>query len=285
MGNIIWLASYPKSGNTWFRTFLSNLLCETDEEISINNMKTDGIFSSRQIVGKVTGIETTDLTADEIDRLRPAAYHYLAETAEKQLFIKAHDAYTFLEDGTPLMGTVRAKAVYILRNPLDVAVSFSNHLSKDIDTTIRHMGDENFCFCNNTAKAQNQVRQKLLTWSLHAESWTQATALPVHLVRYEDMKMNPLETFAAVVRFIGLDSTREQILQAMEASDFQKLKADEQKNGFKEKPYSTASFFRAGKVGDWREHLTDAQRDRILTDHAAVMRKFGYLDDQGNPVY
>jgi len=285
MGNIIWLASYPKSGNTWFRTFLTNLLKEQNEDVSINNMKTDGIFSSRQIIDKLAGIKTTNLTQDEIDHLRPTAYNYLAKTTEKSLYIKVHDAYTYLEDGTPLLGTINAKAVYILRNPLDVAVSFANHLSTDIDTTIRCMGDKEYCFCNSKSRAMNQLRQKLLTWSGHVESWEQATELPVHLIRYEDMKQKPLETFTAAARFIGLDCTADQISQAIEASDFKKLKAEEQENGFKEKPYRAASFFRAGKVGDWRNHLTQEQRNQVIADHAAMMRKFGYLDDRGNLIY
>ncbi len=93
-------------------------------------MKTDGIFSSRPLLDAVTGVESSNLSADEIDRLRPRLYNHLASTSERPLFIKVHDAYTYLEDGTPLLGTVNAKAIYILRNPLDVAVSFANHVSE-----------------------------------------------------------------------------------------------------------------------------------------------------------
>lgn len=285
MSNIIWLASYPKSGNTWFRTFLSHLLKEQSEDVSINHMKTDGIFSSRHIVDEITGIKTSNLTEDEIDQLRPIAYNYLATKLEKPLYIKAHDAYTYINNGTPLLGTVNAKAIYILRNPLDVAVSFASHLSKDLDETIQCMGNDVFCLSNSKTKAQTQLRQKLLSWSGHAKSWAKATELPVHFIRYEDMKENPLETFTAAVQFIGLDCSSEQISQAIEASDFKKLKAEELKNGFKEKPYHTASFFRSGKVGDWKNHLSNEQRDQIIEDQETAMKIFGYIDDYGNLVY
>lgn len=285
MNGIIWLASYPKSGNTWFRTFLSNLLREDGEDVSINHLKTDGIFSSRPILDSLTGVESSNLTADEIDILRPSAYNHLGQTAKKPLFIKVHDAYTYLPDGSPLLGTVKAKAIYILRNPLDVAVSFANHASKDLDRIVQDMGDEAFAFCKGNNRLPNQLRQQLLTWSSHVESWIQARELPIHLVRYEDMKLDPVATFTKAVRFIGLDCDDEQIAQAIRQSDFEKLKAAEQQQGFKEKPYKTESFFRAGKVGDWRNHLTRMQAEQLLTDHAAVMRKFGYLDTAGNPVY
>jgi aryl sulfotransferase len=284
-GDIIWLASYPKSGNTWFRTFISNLLNEKHEEISINQLKTNGIFSSRVLFDNITGVEASNLTAAEIDRLRPKVYNHLARTAERNLFIKVHDAYTYLEDGTPLLGTENAKAIYIMRNPLDVAVSFANHSSKDLDTMVKNMGDPTFAFCNNKNRLANQLRQQLLTWSAHVESWAQATELSVHLVRYEDMKLNPIPTFTEAVRFMGLDVNEEQIKTAIEMSDFKKLKAKEEAEGFKERPYKTAAFFRKGEVGDWRNHLTEAQRDKLIADHGEVMRKYGYLNEDGELVY
>lgn len=285
MSGIVWLASYPKSGNTWFRAFISNLLSEESHEVSINHLRTNGIFSSRSIVDYMTGIETSNLTADEIDRLRPTVYNHLAQTIEKELFIKVHDAYTYLEDGTPLLGTVNAKAIYIMRNPLDIAVSFANHASREFNQIIRTMNDLSFGFCNTPNRLSNQLKQRLLTWSQHVESWTQAAEIPVHLMRYEDMKTDPVKTFTEAVSFMGLVCSNEQIRRAIELSDFTILKAEEEQNGFREKPYRTESFFRTGESGDWRNHLSDVQRDQIIADHAKVMRKYGYLDNEGKVVY
>lgn len=284
-GSIIWLASYPKSGNTWFRTFISNLLNEKNEEISINQLKTDGIFGSRLIFDNIAGVEASNLTPAEIDRLRPKIYNHLARNATKTLFIKVHDAYSYLEDGTPLLGTENTKAVYILRNPLDVAVSFANHSSKDLDTIVKNMADATFAFCNNPNRMANRLRQQLLTWSAHVESWARATEIPVYWVRYEDMKLDPVPTFTEAVRFIGLNCSEGRIKTAIELSDFKKLKAEEDERGFWEKPAGTKSFFRKGEVGDWRNHLTEAQRNRLVADHEVLMRKFGYLDEKGQLVF
>lgn len=285
MSGIVYLASYPKSGNTWFRTFISHLLNEKGQDVGINNLKTDGIFSSRHILDSVIGVESSNLTYDEIDRLRPLVYKHLSQTASKQLFIKVHDAYTYLENGSPLLGTVNAKAIYILRNPLDVAVSFANHLSKEPENIVKYMGDENYAFCQGNKCLQQQFRQQLLTWSQHVESWVQAKELPVHLIRYEDMKIRPVETFTNAVRFIGLECSKKQIEEAISLSDFKKLKAEEKLQGFKERPSKTAAFFRTGQVGDWRNHLTDKQVEKLLADHSVTMRKFGYLDEMGQSVY
>lgn len=282
MSDIIYLASYPKSGNTWFRTFISNLLCEPEEEVSINNLKTDGIYSSRPLFDSTTGIEASNLTHDEIDRLRPLIYNSLK--LYENMYIKVHDAYTYLEDGSPLMGNVHAKAIYIIRNPLDVAVSFANHSSVDLDTMINRM-NSGYAFCDNDKTITKQLRQKLLTWSGHVKSWADAKELQVYFLRYEDMKLKPVEAFTNAVRFIGLNNTDEEINEAIIKSGFEHLKKEENELGFKEKPFGLKSFFRKGEVGDWRNHLSSEQVESLIGAHKEVMTSFGYLDEAGAPIY
>jgi len=285
MANLIFLASYPKSGNTWVRTFISNLINEKDECVNINNLNTDGIYSSRQILDSVMGIESSDLSPEEADIQRPKVYNHLAKKINRNLYIKAHDAYTYLEDGTPLFSTVNTKAIYIIRNPLDVAVSFANHISKDLDTSIEYMRTPDFCFCLNDHNATPQLRQKLLSWSLHVESWVKASEIDVHFVRYEDMKLDAYNTFKKIVEFIGLDYNETQIQKAISKSDFNILKEQEQKNGFKERLGKCNSFFRKGEVGDWRNHLSQEQSAKIINDNKEMMKQFGYLDKDNNPIY
>lgn len=285
MNGIVWLASYPKSGNTWMRTFLTNVLGDESEQVDINHLKTDGIFSSREIFDAATGIEASNLTNEEIDRLRPEIYNYLSNAAERTMYIKAHDAYTYLPDGRPLFGTEKARAVYVLRNPLDVAVSYANHMAKDLDTTIALMGGVSNVMCSNKGKLHLQLRQRLLSWSGHVESWTRQKEIPMKVVRFEDMKLNPTDTFDGIVRFLGFGCTQQRLQDAIEMSSFSRLKKQEQEEGFKEKPLNAASFFRKGEVGDWRYHLSEAQKDRLIRDHGRVMRQFGYLDEKGKSIY
>jgi hypothetical protein len=74
VGNITWLASYPKSGSTWFRVFHANLVRDGDEPVSINELDDTLHAGSRALFDETTGVEASDLTADEIDRLRPRVY-------------------------------------------------------------------------------------------------------------------------------------------------------------------------------------------------------------------
>lgn len=284
MAEIIWLASYPKSGNTWFRAFLSSLLSKEGDTVNINHLKTDGIASNRQTFDDLTGIDSEDLTMDEIDALRPELYEYLAKNCAETSFIKIHDAYTYLNDGRPLIPAYKARAIYIVRNPLDVSVSFSYHCKSSLDKTIDNMARENFCFCSQQVKLHSQLRQKLLSWSGHVESWIYNEGIPVHVIRYEDMKNNSLETFKKAVEFIGLPCNEEKIKKAIECSGFDQLKAQEEKAGFKEKPTNMNAFFREGKTGGWREHLSKEEVNRILDKHGKIMKNLEYVDQNNNIV-
>lgn len=277
MSGIIWLASYPKSGNTWFRVFLTNLLRNGEQPADINSLHATPISSSRFLFDDEAGIEAADLTPDEIDRLRPQVYEQLTENSPEVLFMKVHDAWTLLPDGNPLLSSRATRgAIYFVRNPLDVAVSYAHHNGTDIDGAIACMGNEEHMLCGTTEQLRNQVRQKLLTWSGHVESWLNAP-IPVQVMRYEDMLEHSLETFRRAVFFAGLYHDPKKVEKALRFSEFTVLQTQEKERGFREKAPAKGLFFRNGQAGQWRYRLTAAQVDRIIHDHGEVMRRLGYL--------
>lgn len=287
MKGIVWLASYPKSGNTWFRTFLTNFLRDGERPASINDLDGGPIASARRPFDEAVGYDSGEMTFDEIERLRPEVYLQQAREATETMFCKIHDAYTFLPDGRALIPSeATACALYFVRNPLDVAVSFAHHSGHDrFDRVIRHMAKAEHSFCETDATETNQLRQKLLTWSGHVRSWIEAPGIRVHVLRYEDMKLWPEETFGAAVRFAGLLDDAARVKKAIEFSRFEELRSQEEKAGFGEKMPRAKSFFRKGEIGSWREMLTPEQAAKIVADHAGVMRRLGYLDDAGGIVF
>ena len=287
MGGIYWLASYPKSGNTWFRTVLANYLSTTREPVDINQLNTGSIASSRVWVDDVLGVDTADLTQDEIEELRPDVYRWTSnEAADKVGYLKIHDAYSRRRDGRPLVDDVATLgAIYILRNPLDVVPSLANHNNVDIDTAIAQMADPEHCLSKSHNKLSSQLLQRIGTWSQHVESWVNASELKVITLRYEDMHAQPLESFGAAFSFFGIDVDLGRLKEAIVFSQFENLTAQEAEKGFRERPGRTERFFRKGKVGDWQYVLSSDHAKRIIDDHGAVMRRFGYLDDLGLPTY
>lgn len=288
-GRIIWLASYPKSGNTWFRVFLTNLLRNTETPADLNDLETSLIASGRKLFDLHTGVESSDLTWDEIERLRPSVYEAISresETRDDQVFMKIHDAFTRTCDGSPLVSRKATRcALYFLRNPLDVAVSFAHHMACDIDHAIDNMADESHSLNQARNRIGNQFRQRLLSWSGHVTSWVDGLGPALHLIRYEDMIRSPLSTFTLAARFAQVPGDGDQIKKAIAFSDIRELQQQERDRGFKEKSQKAASFFRKGTLGSWRESLSPEQVRRIIGSHHTVMKRFGYLDANDEPVF
>ncbi len=285
-----WLASYPKSGNTWLRLFLSNLLnTESNEAININSISIGDIASSRRWVEGCLGIEIKELSDDEIDRLRPYAYQWCFEHNQydshtTHQFHKVHDACRVLSNGQALIpGQASSGAVYLVRNPLDIAVSGANHANISIDQAVGSLCDARFALAESPEKMDNQLRQFLGDWSNHVSSWLQNDMRKL-IIRYEDMSHHPLPTFQHIARFLGLPSDADSVKAALLNCQFKTVQQQESEYGFNEKPPKATSFFRKGIVGDWVHHLDDSQVNAIINCHHSIMKKMGYLDSNGNPL-
>jgi len=283
MAGIFWLASYPKSGNTWTRIFLANLLNEQNVEIDINSLSIGHIASSPEWVEDALGIDLGELDHEEIDRLRPVAYLWIAEH-EETAYHKIHDAYTYLSDGMPLIPVEATRgAVCLIRNPLDVAVSYANHNNISIEKSVESICNRKHAF-NKTVKGKsNQLRQILHTWSGHIESWLDADINKL-VVRYEDMLEQPISSFTSIAQFLDIETSQQEIVLALEKSHFDILRKQEEEIGFKEKAPKVKHFFRKGVVGDWQSVLSEEQIEKIVSVNRSGMQRMGYLDDQGMPV-
>jgi hypothetical protein len=286
---IVWLASYPKSGNTWFRIFLANLLAASTRPVSINTLVAEGLSnaSARRPFDDATGVDSEDLTDDEIDALRPDVYRAQARAADELIFRKVHDAWSRLPNGRPMFPPDVTRAVlYFIRNPLDVCVSFAFHRGDDHPASaVRLMLDPDAAWGASPVHRLDQLRQRLGSWSGHVRSWVDESGLDVRVVRYEDLQTRPFETFMAAARFVGLPHDAAQIRRAVAFSRFDEVRRQEDQDGFAERPDRAVQFFRAGRAGAWRDHLSAAQKAALVDAHGPTMRRFGYLDDAGHPVY
>ena len=291
MTRTVWLASYPKSGNTWLRMLIANLSA-TGAPVDINDLpERGGIASARGPFDYLTLIDSGLLTHDEIDALRPRVYEELAAGAQDDeydqpvdvppvRFVKVHDAYTLTPNGEPLLAGARGAdaAVVIVRDPRDVAPSLANHSATSIEEAITFMSNEKAAFCGRPDRLQNQLRQQLPGWSGHIASWLDQTDIPVHLVRYEDMQADALDTLRKVLVFAGRPAEEDELRRAVTFADFAQLRQQEREKGFREapRPWAGGTFFRRGEAGAWREELTAEQVARIEADHADMMRRLGY---------
>jgi aryl sulfotransferase len=287
----IWLASYPKSGNTWLRILIANLAAKDGQPIDINDLPVSGgIASARGPFDHLLLIDSGLLSHDEVDCLRPRVYEELARGAADDeydataprpavRYVKVHDAYTLTPLGEPLLGGAggAAGAIVMVRDPRDVAPSLASHRNIGIDEAIAFMNDCDAAFAAETTRQDLQLRQKLRGWSGHVASWLEQTDIPVHLVRYEDLRMDTAGALRQALQFAGQTAADDDIRRAVTFADFSQLRQQEAAKGFKEASRRSAGrFFRRGEAGAWREELTPEQAARIEADHAPMMQRLGY---------
>ena len=146
------------------------------------------------------------------------------------------------------------------------------------------MSDNDYAFGNNPNQLHFQLRQRLLTWSNHVKSWVDESNLPIMVLRYEDMKFDTFTVFSNAIRFLNIKATDDEIIKAIGYSDIKEMQRQEAERGFKEKPTNAISFFRKGEAGSWRKELPSELVKKICDDHHEIMLRFGYIDQQGNPL-
>jgi Sulfotransferase domain len=273
MSKIIWLASYPKSGNTWMRAFLHNLFRDPNEAYDINKI-TDLSISDSSIdwYRAQDKRDWREWSAVDVARMRRGAQLAMCRLKPDDVFVKTHNAsVVFL--GYPMMHQdLTAGAIYIVRNPLDVCISLSHHYGTDLDTTIEILADPSIGSKTND-KIVYEVHK---SWSIHVDSWTNPPRPGLAVLRYEDMLNNPIKAFGGLSQFLGLNPPRKRLERAIERASFKTLRRQEDEQGFKEKSPFAQKFFRDGRAGQWRELLTPAQIDKVTAAHKEQMQRFGY---------
>jgi len=276
MGGVVWLASYPRSGNTWIRVFLHALLnvLEGRERLDLNSLAEFSTWDiAEQWYAPLLGKPPDQVTKEAVAAVRPMAQRRIADSVDGLVFVKTHSALV-RDRGTPTIDMSRtAGAVYVVRNPLDVAISYARHLDMPIARSVHILTTPRF----ETDNFPNAAYEFYGSWSQHVASWTRRPHPAVLVVRYEDLLAEPLATFTRLAEHLRIEASQEQIGRAVRLSSFEQLSALEAKTGFREKPPESDGFFRKGTAGQWRETLPPPLVGQIVSAHGETMRELGYL--------
>lgn len=286
-----YLASYPKSGNTWCRLFISELrrLAGLDrvppaaaaepEDRHTWPLATGSIVSSRYWLDDQLGIDSSDLHGSELDKLRGRVGHERALYSEAPRYHKVHDAFTSPDSaGQPVVPVQGCQgAVLMIRHPADVAVSLSTFFSWELERCVAFLLDDQAALCPSRHRGGDQVRQFLGTWTGHGASWVDQRRIPVLVLRYEDLLDDPAGQFCRLARFLRLPAEPDLIAAAIARTRFETLRSkEEQEGGFPERPAGCGRFFRSGRCGEGRERLTGDQLRRLSDTFAETLHRFGY---------
>ena len=275
MPGILWLASYPKSGNTWMRAFLANLILDAPEPLPLKRIgevcpSEPSVLWFRPLVkGKLE-----DLSAEEIAALRTRAQERAVSINKNVIPMQTHSDLG--EDNGPPMFSMQTpcERIYIIRDPRDVAVSAADHFGVSLDKMIGTMADP---LAIGLPMPGIMVHELQSSWSHHVESWTVWQHPGIIVVRYEDLLADPQDQFARVARHFGITKDATRVARAVAHASFKQLQKQEAEQGFVERSLHSEKFFRSGRAGGWREQLTAEQVARIESDHERQMKRYGYL--------
>ena len=283
---IVWLASYPKSGNTWLRAFITSLLSKSIGENSLANM---------------TAIRAYPLTVDFYNLLNDFNdFKKIAENWERSQDIinlqkkikifKTHHQLCKINNFLFTNYKNSLATIYVVRDPRNVITSLMHHYSlKNYDEALKFIFDEHR-FSGRLDKKDNLKRRTefptyISSWQNHFNSWKNFKKNFL-LIKYEDLINRPEKTFNKISKFleiiINIKITNEKINEAIIKSSFKNLKTSEEKFGFTEAPISdlneTKKFFNLGPKNNWKDLLPNQIRLEIEKKFRKEMIELGYLD-------
>jgi Sulfotransferase domain len=275
MRQITWLASYPKSGNTWLRAIVDRIV-RPERPFDVNALgETAPAFSglTERFIAE-QGVEVARSAPGEVRRYWAATQHAICSSSEQEIFLKTHNVAAKFDCGYFPDPNMTKSIIYIMRDPRDVAISFAYHYS-------RPLGQAVAVLCSSWSfnfNPQHMGRTELLTsWGEHVAGWTALKRFPLLVVRYEDLLANA----GAVVRQIGgfLDKqvSEQQVRDVVAATSFEQLRRQEAERGFTE-AVRARGFFRVGKAEQWREVSDQSVFQPLLDRFSRLMRRYGYLD-------
>lgn len=270
LNRIIWLASFPKSGNTWARVLLANYMLPSGQAPDINNLSRFTTGDARQdIFDRVNGRPYLARSFDEWLLFRPKVMRAIAASKPGHHFVKTHCQCRKLGPVDLIPPDVTAAAIYIMRNPFDVVLSYARHMSEDVDTAIDRMTNDKAANTSESGIAEFTGR-----WDQHIETWLAAPGLPRHVMRYEDMVADIEHAVRGLLAFLRLPVKDGQMRRAIRAASFKTLQKQEQTRGFRERPGEMKQFFSTGRAGGWRGELTPAQIGRLRAEFLPAIEKY-----------
>lgn len=279
MKKLVWISSYPKSGNTWIRFFLSNYFYNKKKQNSnFDILKKIDKFPLQEYLQKYVSRDELEKNAYNISKYWQLIQKNMTANDEKFIFIKNHNALVSVEGNNLTEAKYCLAFIYLVRDPRDVAVSYSNFDKKlNIDEAIERITSKNL-YCHSSKKNPYDI-EILGSWKFNYFSWKNGIIdVPRILIRYEDLVKNTFQTKLKIIKFLsqvlGSPVDEEQIKFSIDQSNFNRLNELEKKSKFHE---SSGNFFNSGKIGQWKNILSKQQINKIENFCMDEMKELNYL--------
>jgi hypothetical protein len=282
---IFWIASYPKSGNTWLRTLISSYYYSKDGIYEENLIKNIGQFPEKKhfqdfdYLSQVV-IDTTRFWLKAQERINQD---------KKLRFFKTHNVFGAINGRKFTNKENSIGCIYIVRDPRNVITSLKNHYELDYPDALSWMlNPKKFIHDYENLREYGDF-QFISSWENNYKSWKSQNELPVKIIKYEDLMDKTYVVFTEVIEFINKITKRTEkinklkIKNSINSTSFHKLKANEKKFGFSESVKSKKNnkqipFFFLGPDNDWNKILDNELKDKLNKVFDKNLKEFSYIE-------
>ena len=258
---IIWIASYPKSGNTWLRALMSSYYYTNDGNFKFDLLENIDSFPSEKYFKNYP---------DKFLNPEDTSKYWIAEQTKinkknKMTFLKTHMAICKVSDNSFTNEQNSLAGIYIIRDPRNVITSLSNHYQLSLDKAYEFMKNEKQAIY--VKKNDRYLGFQLLwSWSTNIKSWIENKRFPVLVIKYEDLMDQTFVTFKKVIDFINnitqnkVSFNKERAKNSIKNTSFRNLQKLEKEHGFAEALKEKGSekkikFFNLGQENNYKKLL------------------------------
>ncbi len=274
---IIWLASYPKSGNTWIRLFLNSLIFSQENKVDINNINIRQFPIKRDFRDLSSNIE-------DIKEFVENCIHAQSRLNldNKVKILKTHNALWKTEKHSFTNYENTLGVIHIVRDPRNVITSIKNHYGKNnYNEALEFLKNEKKMIGKKDSKEEYDLPTIISSWNNHYNSWKKFKKNYL-LIQYENLLSRPLNEFKKITNFLENCSNfkfhEKEILRAIENCNFEDLKNQEKKSGFRESPKDKSKkFFFLGPNNDWEKLLDKEIKKKIEFAFEKEMKELKYI--------
>ncbi len=267
MKNIVWIASYPKSGNTWIRSIIALGIFG---KLDLNKLGLQ-IASFSNCIKNIIEINKKLTQKGDIRNFWDEAQKKICHNLNKnKVFLKTHNLAARYDTINFPNESYSHKAIYVIRDPRDVSISYSHHFNVSLNEAIHSLLNEGRFLLNDEDYSKNEF---LSSWGNHVNSW-KLCKFPVLFIKYEDLISNPKEICSKIFNFLKI-SPIISIDKILSETNFDNLSKLEKKEGFIEAT-DKSPFFRQGRSEIWKNEKPHIFKP-LVDKFEDTMKLFKYI--------